>query len=164
MELKDFVSGLLSEAKKERESRKASRTRSGQRKKSTNVSTEVVPVPEVIDPWHKTSIILLTTHTTCKCCGEIMISCEPHLFLEMFKGSRAKGTFVRRIERITNYSGKWAELYATLPKRTEPRLTEVDTCPFCFGFEATNAGLHYDSPLPIQQEFNFNEELSQDSH
>lgn len=152
MELKDFVSGLLSEAKKERESRKASRTRSGQRKKPTNASTTAAPAPEIIDPWHKTSVILLTTHTTCKCCGEIMISCEPHLFLEMFKGSRAKGTFVRRIERITNYSGKWAELYATLPKRTEPRLIEVDACPWCFGLDADASGLHYNHPLPTQLE------------
>lgn len=162
MDLKDFVSGLLADARKERAANKRTRKRKPTTAPTTGTSLDTVP--EIVDPWHKVSVVLLTTHTTCKCCGQVMIGCEPHLFLEMFKGTRGKGTFVRRLERITNYSGKWNELYAILPKRTEPRLVQTDACPWCFGLEVDDTGLHYTTPLPTQQEFIFDEELPQVSH
>jgi hypothetical protein len=142
MDLKDLVNSMIAEVRADKA-----------RPKPKRAPKEPATAPAVpIDPWTHTAVVLLTTHTTCRACNESMICCEPHLYAEMHKGSRKRGTYVRRLERITNYTGKWYELYAALPKRTEPRLQEVDACPWCFGLDADNTGLHYNKPLPTQLE------------
>ena len=148
MDLKDIVNGMLAEVKHKRTlPRKARKART-----SAKVAEGPCGPTTAIDPWTHTATVLLTTHTTCRACGESMICCEPHLYTEMHKGSRKRGTYVRRLERITSYAGKWRELYASLPKRTEPRLLETDACPWCFGLEADDTGLHYTTPVPQQLE------------
>ena len=154
MDLKDITLGLLADSRKERERAKAARTKRGRRTAPKHPTIEAPgQAPEaIIDPWHHTAVVLLTTHTTCRSCDTIMIGCEPHLYLEKYRGTPGKSTYCRRLERITNYSGKWSELYTTLPKRTEPRLVEVDACPWCFGLQADDTGLHYTKPAPTQLE------------
>ena len=145
MDLKDIVNGMLAEVRQ-------ARTQPKKRKPATPATPAQSGDSPPPDPWTHTATVLLTTHTTCRACATTMLCCEPHLYAEMYKGSRKRGTYVRRLERITSYSGKWHELYAALPKRTEPRLQEVDACPWCFGLDADDTGLHYTTPQPQQLE------------